>query len=208
MMFLSLTAFAQKPMLPTDALAVPIVRQETGYSCGAAAMVSVLNYWQVFEGNESDLYKELNTTPENGTHPLKMTEAAKNRGLIAEMRTHLQIIDLKKHLSQGDTVILDIQAWPNPKEANIPWSERWEDGHYVILTGVDASYFYFADPSTSDAYTYMPIDELLPRWHDYEEELDANGQIKIVRNYHLGIIIKGTSPKKSLPQTRRVKRQG
>jgi uncharacterized protein len=153
--------------LPANALAVPLVRQSTDYSCGAAALLAVLFYWQAFDGGESDLYEPLETSEDHGTEPRKIVEVAASFGLEAKLRTNLAIGDLRASLARGETVILDIQAWRDP-ERTPSWKEAWDDGHYVVLVGMDTRHAYVMDPSSSAGYAYLPLDELVDRWRDYE----------------------------------------
>ena len=62
---------------------------------------------------------------------------------------------------------------------------------------------YFMDPSTDDAYAYIPIEELMRRWHDYENE-GKDGHIR--RYVQAAIIYSGTDPIEDAPETRRVLR--
>jgi predicted double-glycine peptidase len=188
----------KRPKLPANALRLPIHEQETSYSCGPAALLSILKYWQNYTGRETDLYALLNTNPEEGTNPRGLVRGAQSFGLSALPKEGMSIQDLRQNLSQGDTVILDIQAWDesNLGPDKVDWENKWEDGHYVVLIGIDAEYAYFMDPSMDlNRYGYIPLKELLRRWHDYEVE---NGQRREYRN--LGIIIRGNgSPKLPLP---------
>ena len=159
---------AAGPTLPADSLPVPLFRQATTYSCAAASLQAVLVYWGVFDGRESQLYKPLNTTEKDGTEPPAIAAAAKKYGLCAELREHGAIDDLRQALLRGDTVILDLQAWPD-RPHRLPWAQTWEDGHYVVLVGMDADRAYVMDPSTSAAYAFLPLAELVSRWHDYED---------------------------------------
>jgi predicted double-glycine peptidase len=185
--------------LPEDALPLPLTPQATDYSCGAAALLSVLNYWQIYEGNEEDLYPILETTREEGTHPRKIAEGAKLLGLRSEMRTGMRPEDLEAALSKGETVILDIQAWSDPDNTDA-WEDRWEDGHYVVLIGMDSRNFYFMDPSVKTGYGYIPHGELMDRWHDYE---DRYGPVE--KYFQLGIVISGKKPLKSYPALTRIR---
>ena len=47
---------------------VPDVRQSQPYSCGAASLQAVFNYWGI-DMREGVLMQELNTTPQAGTPP-------------------------------------------------------------------------------------------------------------------------------------------
>jgi predicted double-glycine peptidase len=182
------------PTLPGDALPLPLIRQATTYSCGAASLLSVAYYWGVFEDTETDLYAALGTTPENGTQPAKIAEVARKLGLGAESREHLGLNDLAGFLREGRTVIIDLQAWRDEKTSHLPWKDDWADGHYVVLNALDGRNAYFMDPSAGVGYGYMPLGELLDRWHD-EDLIDG----KPYRNDHLGIVIWGRSRLNAFP---------
>jgi predicted double-glycine peptidase len=193
---LSAHAADPAPRLPSNALPVPLVPQATDYSCGAAALMSVLYYWQVYDGTETDLYARLGTNEKWGTEPEPMAAMAKRLGLRAEIKQKMTLQDLRDHLKDGSTVILDLQAWRilKPHQTPLPWKDNWEDGHYVVLIGMDSLYAYFMDPSAHVGYGYMPIIELLDRWHDYE---DRNGPIE--RSEQLGVVISGTRAHTAFP---------
>ena len=88
----------------------------------------------------------------------------------------------------GYTIIVDLQAWRDPK-ASPDWRTAWEDGHYVVLVGLDKHFVYAMDPSTLGAYTYLPLHELTERWHDYESRHGVR------KEYHqLAIFIRGKAP--------------
>jgi predicted double-glycine peptidase len=175
------------PAIPADYQPVPITEQEQDYSCGAAAALAVLRYWQAYGGDERSLYELLGTSPKDGTPPENIARGLSRFGLASELRENMTLEDLRAALRRGDSVILDIQAWRDDEDT--PWSERWEDGHYVVLTGMDEHYAYVMDPSTPERYTYLPLPELLERWHDYE---DRDGSVR--RYYQTGIIARGFKP--------------
>lgn len=196
-------AATKGPRLPRDFLPIPIVQQSTDYSCGAAALLAVLQYWNAYDGNESSLYPLLNTTPEDGTEPDKIASLAADLGLRASYKDGMTIDELHEALNKGRTVILDIQAWheaetrkqgPRLPGREPNWRELWEDGHYVVLIALDDEFAYFMDPSAGPAYGFIPIPELLDRWHDYE---DRNG--RVWRYYNLGITIYGDKPIRKFP---------
>jgi len=178
---------AKLPALaPELAAGIPDVRQSTGYSCGAAALQAVLAYWGTSE-REDRLMARLHTTPQNGTSPDNIVRVAGEYGLKAELREGLTLDDLEAALRQGLTVIVDLQAWRVKDDK--PWTETWDDGHYMDLLGMDANNLYFEDPSLLGSRGFIPRAEFLDRWHDYEGEppLDARDR-KFV---HMAIFIKG-----------------
>ncbi|TBR24538.1 M28 family peptidase [bacterium] len=185
---------AREPRLPEGRLAVPLVRQATSYSCGAAAVMAVLQYWGVYDGGESGLYPELGTTEKDGTDPRSMAKVLAARGLESSWREGMTEADLEGHLARGETVILDIQAWTEDDPTPEDYSDNWEDGHYVVLVGLDDTNVYVMDPSVSAGYGYFPRAELKARWRDYE---DRGGTVW--RNAGLGIVAKGKAVPAGFP---------
>lgn len=173
-----------EPVIPPDYLPVPVTVQETDYSCGAAAVLALLRYWGVYGGDEASLYPLLGTRPKDGTPPENMVEGLRHFGLDAALREGMTFPDLTAALKAGKTVILVLQAWRD--DAGGSWAETWDSGHYVVLNGMDDHYAYFMDPSTEERYAYVPLAELMERWHDYE---DRDGQVR--RYYQAGIIASG-----------------
>jgi predicted double-glycine peptidase len=193
-------ALRRKPRLPAKFLAIPYHRQETDYSCGAAAVLAVLRYWRAYDGSEGSLYERLQTTPKDGTHPKKMTEGLRSFGLKAELSQHLELEDLRAALKRGETAILDIQAWRTEASPR-PWSKDWDDGHYVVLIAMDEQSAYVMDPSVDGgAYGWLPLAELLERWHDYEDRYGPREE-----TFHLAILASGDKTPSVGPRRRLVK---
>ena len=186
------------PSLPATALPVPIVSQATDFSCGPAVLTSILYYWDVYDGGEAALYEPLQTTPKDGTEPAMLAKIAqKEFELEAKVKTNQDIGDLRRALRDGYTTIIDIQAWHEDEKrpkGPIDWKNMWEDGHYVVVVGIDSTYLYVMDPSLHSGYGFIPLRELMDRWHDYE---DRTGVIQ--RNYQLAIYIRGESPAPKFP---------
>jgi predicted double-glycine peptidase len=174
---------------------VPDVRQSTDYTCGAAALQAVLAHWGV-EEREDRLIARLHSTPENGTHPDDIVRVAREFGLRAELREGLTLEDLQEALARGVTAIVDLQAWRLESERR-PWTELWDDGHYMVLIGMDRENLYFEDPSLLGSRGFIPRQEFLDRWHDYEGEppLDAADR----KYVHMAIFIQGDKPASLLP---------
>ncbi len=184
----------EKVKLPPHYLPVPLVSQATDYSCGVAALLSVLYYWQVYDDSESSLYPALQVSPKDGTVPEKISEVAAAFGLKSEMREGLEIPDLEDALSAGKTVIVEMQAWRTEGAPELPWKDTWEEGHFAVVIGIDSKNIYFMDPVGHTGYAYLPRAEFMDRWHDYDV---YNGVPK--RHYQLGIIISGKKPLKRFP---------
>jgi predicted double-glycine peptidase len=183
------------PQLPPALLAgVPDVRQSTDSSCGAAALQAVLAYWGISE-REDRLIARLHGTPLQGIHPDDIVRGAREFGLQAELREGLGLDDLEKALAGGVTIIVDLQAWRAKEDKS--WTETWEDGHYMVLLGMDGRNLYFEDPSLLGSRGFIPRQEFIDRWHDYEGDppLDAKDRTYV----HMAIFIKGSRPASPAP---------
>lgn len=178
------------PKLPADAFPVPLIVQATNYSCGPAALLGVLYYWKAYEGVETELYKVMDTTEKDGTEPEGIANAATSLKLEVSLKRDMTLDDLRGELATGATVILDIQSGTTTGN----WKDEWESGHYVVLVAMDSNYAYFMDPAVTGAYEYVPLAELVDRWHDYENRHGPK-----VINTHVGISIRGKNPITAFP---------
>jgi predicted double-glycine peptidase len=151
------------PLLP-----VPLVSQARPWSCGAAALMAALLYFGAYDDAESRLDTELGSTPEDGTRVTRIVAEARRYGLEVDARTGLTLDDLASEAARGAVVIVALQAWPTHKISD--WRTSWEDGHYVDVVGLDAERVYVMDPSVRTGYAYLPRDQFLARWHDYDLE--------------------------------------
>ncbi len=181
----------------SQGLSLPLVRQETGYSCGAASLSSVLRLFTEWRGDERRLHRELGTNSATGTEPERLVAAARRRGLQAELRTGLTVRELRSAVKRGQAVILELQAWPETPGG--PLEQRWDAGHYVVLKSVGTRYLYLMDPWWGEGsgarrprVTYLPIEELLGRWHAINAR-DTGGR----RDRQLGVVIEapGETPR-------------
>ncbi len=174
--------------VPRSVLPVPQQRQQVNFSCGTVSAQALLRYWKGGNYNtmhESELYKAMGTTPENGTEPDALA-AFFNRipGMHAEFRCGQAVTtaDLEAAVDRGEPPIVNIQAWQDAQANGVlrvdgrpnlqPWEGRWDDGHYVVLIGYDEKNYYFMDPSTDDTYAHIPKEELVSRWHDVLNEAE------------------------------------
>lgn len=181
---LGLGAAAQPPrrLLP-----VPLISQATSWTCGPASLMAALVYFGVYDDAEARLTAELGATPEQGIDPASLAAVARKFGVEAEVRTGLTLDDLAAQLARGSVVILAVQAWAaRPVDAATDWESDWEDGHYVVLVGLDDARVYAMDPSVRTGYAYLERDALLRRWHDYDVRAGRREAYQ-----HLGIVLRG-----------------
>lgn len=158
-------------------IAVPMTRQATNYSCGAAAMQSMFGFYGE-DLNEDELVKLLKTNSEEGTDYNEIVRVAKEKGYEVKVYKDMSLAQLKKQLDKKNPVLCLIQAWAEKK---VDYSTDWQDGHYVVAIGYDKSRIFFMDPSTLGNYTFIKNKDFLKRWHDKNSTESLN---------HFGLTIK------------------
>jgi predicted double-glycine peptidase len=144
---------------------VPFVYQSYDYTCGVAALQSILYYYGK-DFRHDELVKALEPDLINGTNYKRMVEFARSSGFQVDVLTHMSLEDLKRLIDDRKPVIVLIQAWP---DSPVQWRETWNEGHYAVAAGYDGRNIYFMDPSTLGHYTFIPIPEFLDRWHDMDD---------------------------------------
>lgn len=154
---------------PSSLLNAPAVVQSTSYSCGAAALQSALGYYGIDEDNESDLMKALGTNEDFGTKIENMADYARKKGIKSKVARKQTLEDLRRHFAQKQLSIVEVQAWAD-EEGTVDYTNRWEDGHYMVVIGLDHENIYFMDPSMQGSRGFLPLKEFLARWHDLSSE--------------------------------------
>lgn len=163
---------------------MPLSRQASSYTCGVAAMQSILYYYGE-EVREDTLAEELKSNADIGTNYNNIIAAAQTRGIQVDVRRDMTIDDLKSALSSKKPVMVAFQAWADNVSG---YANDWEDGHWAIAVGYDSERIYFMDPSTLGNFTYISIPEFLTRWHD----TDSDNTTQLI---HFGLIFsKGEKP--------------
>jgi predicted double-glycine peptidase len=167
---------------------LPSSRQQTNYTCGAAALRSIARYYGKDLKNEKAWEELCSSGTKKGTHPEDIVAAAESLGFDAKMKEGMTIAELTKHIKARHPVIVAIQAWSNadnPKDVKEGY-KKLNDGHYVVAIGYDKKNIYFEDPSVKGSRAYIPRKEFMERWID--REAYVSNPVK----KQLGIII--TSP--------------
>jgi len=158
---------AQTLKLPDDTIPVPIVAQQQDFTCGDVATLAVLRFWKNADWAtvpESALYAPLMTTRQDGTEPYAIaTYLSTIPGITAEYRTDAQMSDLEAAVDRGEPPIVDVQAWRTTSDS---YATDWNDGHYAVIVGYDATNLFFMDPSMGGHYGYIARADVTTRWHD------------------------------------------
>jgi predicted double-glycine peptidase len=180
--------------LPPNLVPVPVVKQETDFSCGAAAALSVLRFWRddhYADVDETELHHALQTTNDHGTEPEPIEQYLRTAAhLEARYRNGDVTLDqLLAAVDRGEPPIVDLQAWRDHKD--VPWRDTWDAGHYVVLAGYDAERLFVMDPSVltpGGGYAFFPRAELDERWHD----LAGRDNVRVER---MTIFVRGAGPR-------------
>lgn len=152
------------------------VQQRTEYTCGVAALQSVLGYYGVLT-HENQVREAVNANPETGTEEENVIAVAHKLGFKAKMQS-MTAEGVRKYLLKHIPVILVIQAW---SDEPVDYGKSTKQGHYVVAIGIDQHNMYFHDPVMTRG-GYIPLDQLDRRWHTEDHE-------------HLGIVIFPASSK-------------
>jgi uncharacterized protein len=166
-------------------------RQCTEFSCGASALQMVLGYWGR-DVAETELMKLLRTTPEAGTYPEDIVRGAQALGFEARVKDNLKLGEVAKFTADGKPMIALAQVWRSESGPVKAVAEEWDNGHYIVVLGVDSSYVYFQDPYIRMSKAFVPRKTFEDHWHHV-----MGGNLK--RNpklVHLGIFIRGDKPAK------------
>lgn len=151
----------------------PTVQQTTGYSCGPAAALTVLNYFGNRDFDEATLITRMETKPAIGTSLSNMVKFFRSIGWDVQSSLDsppfADISDFKnfvaENLSHGKPIIVE----------NIEFG-----GHWRVIIGLDGlgtdnlydDVLIFADPfDTSDhgqdGYTFASLDRFFSMWFDH-----------------------------------------
>jgi predicted double-glycine peptidase len=174
-------------------------RQSTEYSCGASALQAVLSHWGRHV-DESELIELMHTNAEVGTYPEDMVRGARSLGFDAEMKDHLTLDEVERFTAAGDPMIALAQVWRSYKDGVSSAADEWENGHYIVVLGVDDEYVYFQDPYVRMSKAFVPRKSFEDHWHQIMGGA-RTGNPKLV---HVGVFVKGTKrPKKRRSASRK-----
>lgn len=112
---------------------------------------------------EKGLSRLMRATPKDGVRPVTIASAARKYGLKTKVATGLTMKQLEKHIKARRPVIVAIQSWA---QRPVRYETNWEDGHYVVVVGIDSQNVQVRDPSTVSLRT-LSRESFLRRWHDY-----------------------------------------
>jgi predicted double-glycine peptidase len=191
-------AIANRYVIP-----LPGERQFADYDCGAASLLSVMDYYD-WVGDDPDpryFARDIGTNFKDGTAVKNILKAAKKLKMPTEVKKNMTLADLEKALYGGKTwreiqaqepsqwlggvhpvmVLYQAYAGDNPRK---PYAEDWADGHWSVVIGMDDENVYLMDPSMNGKRSFIPRDEFVTRWHDTSDS-NATGAAGF---NHFGIV--------------------
>ena len=163
--------------LPSNLIRLPLTRQATNYTCGVAALQSVLAYYGE-EYSEIPLSKILKSNSTIGTAYKQIARFSEKQGFRVDIHKDMKIEDLKALIDKKLPVLCLLQAWSEAQPKD--YRNEWQDGHYVVAVGYDDKNIFFMDPSTLGNFAYIPETEFIDRWHD------TDGKEKLT---HFGMVV-------------------
>ena len=115
---------------------LPLVKQKTNHTCGAASLLCVLRFYKQRGLKEEELAKEMKADAHRGVASRNLCLVAKRHGLKARRRQGLKLSDIRDELRNSHAVIVDFQAWRSHREQRFPvekdlgrWALRRGPGH-------------------------------------------------------------------------------
>jgi len=145
-------------------LSYPETRQTFTYDCGSNALASMLCYGGA-EEREDRLMKLAGTTERDGTPPDGVLLVFGYFGLPTESGEGMTPDDLRKAIDKGFPTMLCLQAY---RDSNKPYSQLWDQGHWVVAIGYDKDRIIMEDPASYHR-TWISDTELIERWHDEDK---------------------------------------
>lgn len=172
---------------------LPLIKQKTNHTCGAASLLCVLRFYGRRGIKEEILAKELKTDIHRGVASLTLALVAKRHGLKAQKRQGLKMFDISDELKKNHLIIVDFQAWRSHQEQRFPWRKIWVDGHYAVVQAMNRKHVWLMDPWLGKIIR-LTHKRFLTRWHTAESKSSDNvgPRYKFV---HSAVIINGQADK-------------
>lgn len=156
---------------------VPYFKQETLYTCGAAACRMYLSYYGI-ERSESEIAYALGITPEQGCRCYRLRDYLANIGLAVELKSGFSspeeaIQTLKSVLTVKIPVIVEVNrdiydnVTPRMK-LKVKWetTSKGYSYHFILLTGFTEDCIHFNDPREAIGPNRLPVNQFTEAFYD------------------------------------------
>ena len=124
----------------------PFHKQETKYTCGAAAMRMALEFFG-FKKSEKEVVKIIGSSPNHGTWFKDFSKAAKKFKLNYVEKENGKISELKQLIREGYKIIV---CYLDLKEKTYGVVVD----HYTVVNKIDDKNIYFFDPCYGNKHKY------------------------------------------------------
>ncbi len=144
-------------------LSVKSYQQTTEYTCGPAAVISLLHFYGK-EGDEMTIASEMGTSTTTGTSPAQMNDWLSKHGFNSSWKQEGTIEMLRENLKNKIPVLIEWSDW---------------GGHWVLVIGYDTrntvdpmdDVIIFADPydrhdDNRDGITWFNAQRFYCMWYD------------------------------------------
>ncbi len=121
-------------------LPVKPVRQENGYECGLASVMTILRTLGSKPRKET-VKRKLGTSKRRGTHPERIKDLFNDIDVKFREKHGASLLDLEKKVKNKKLCLVVYQAWGTKK-----YYEKLESGHYSVVIGYEKDYLWLADP--------------------------------------------------------------
>ncbi len=135
---------------------IPFHKQETRWTCSAAAMRMALEACGIRK-SEKQVVRLLKTNKIRGTWHENFPKVAEKYKLNYVVKRNSNIGDLKKFLKEKYFIIVNYYYPPQSVD------------HYSVIKSIDSKHIYFLDPWYGKNHKYA-ISEFRKLWHDTEKE--------------------------------------
>ena len=159
--------------------AVPDIRQDTDYRCGAASAMCVGKYFGVGPETLEEWSDELGTTAAQSTSPDAIISYLSRLGLAVNARQGMSVDDLAAETAAGRPVICCCQDYvaqnSDPRDAQA----EWDYGHWMTCLAVqtigDTRFLIFQD-SSEENMERLPGGDVPPADEDPETVVEEPGR--------------------------------
>lgn len=131
----------------------PLVKQNTDYTCGPAALRSILLYHGISLSEET-LAERLNTNCEVGTTAKALVRELKRHGFSPRFETLVSLKKLALHIQDRRFPILHVQSGG--------------ESHWVVLVDINERHFILMDPWRANKYRKISRFGLNQIWYGTE----------------------------------------
>lgn len=142
--------------------------QEQSYSCGAASLRIVFDFFGDVL-TELEIAKLAKTSAETGTDARNMVAAAKALGYAVNWREHWTAKEVVGSVRKGIPVIANFQHYSHNKG----------DGHYAVIVGFTQKDEFIIDdpakPYKGGGFYKIPISKFMEFWYELEDKTQREG---------------------------------